>query len=142
MSVSYYIDIKLNAEFNKKNIMHFLKKAEDLGFVYFDQIPGERYLDARTLDSSEAYEKLLNPGYDDIGPYLLVKFEDTYFDLSFYSESAKLDIHLGNFSCEWEKTFHLVEQNEILIDFARYIRTLLKICSDFVILDLSTEIEP
>lgn len=146
MSKIHFLTITLDAALNRENVMQFLRRAQELDFVFFDFIPGERYLDSVCIGLEQTCAKLLHKNEDPAAwgeACVLVKCEDTYFELYLVTVAKNhMEIHIRNFFCEWNKMFSTEHLDDLLlIDFARYIRVFLSVCKDFVVISLNVTTE-
>lgn len=141
MSMSYSLSMNIKANFTRDSIYRILENGNKIGFVYYDNIPGETYLDAPVIDSLCATNKILenNEVSQELGKIVLTKFEDTSFDFGFHElENYELQICFSNMTYPWRREFWNGGKNKIGLDFSRYAHLQLKICKDFSILALET----
>jgi hypothetical protein len=143
MSTCYGVSVHLSVSYSQENIYALLKAGEELGFIYYDHIWGERYAESPILNIDGVVKKVMNFSpkmFEDDDSCIYSKLEDTYFFLSIRSEDNLILLSIGGFGSTWEKEFYYSCGGNIrMIDFARYIRVMLKMCKEFVILDLATE---
>jgi hypothetical protein len=143
MSVYYDISVHLGVSYSQENIYALLKTGEELGFIYYDYVCGERYADSPILNITDAVKKVMSfspETFDNENSIIYTKLEDTYFYLAIHSKNNLILLSIGGFSQPWKKKFDYSHGgNTHMIDFARYIRVMLKMCKEFVILDLATE---
>ncbi|MGB8367294.1 MAG: hypothetical protein WCD44_02950 [Candidatus Babeliales bacterium] len=89
------------------------------------------------LDSNSATNLILTIEQEDERPKIYAKFQDTDFFIWIYKEKNNLlNFFIGDFCVAWKKEFM---DNHYGIDFARYIRLLLRVCNEFTILSLETD---
>ena len=137
MSKIYSVEVILEASHDLFNIALLLEKGASLGFVYHDHVDGKMYNLAPVLSAKDAAQKIINYDFikDEAAPSVYTIYEDDGFFLwCFQSEDQFLKVSIGGFGNPKEKDGSL--------DFAHYIRLLLDLCDDFVILSLTTEIIP
>lgn len=138
MSISYGVEVTLKAQYSKKNIKKIIEKGKSIGFIYFDTKDAKNLY---CLDIENAVKEAMNKSPEiisDGGPYIDTKFEDTRFFFRITEQKYFFTVSLDCFSSTWERVFW--NSNDILkVDFARYIRLLLKLCEEFIILELKTE---
>jgi hypothetical protein len=95
---------------------------------------GERYENAPILNYEHASDKIINAAYEKIegGPSVYTKIDDfSYAYIWFYeTEEGYLEIYLGGFGSPKRKDYY--------IDFTHYIRIILNLCEDYIILSLCT----
>jgi hypothetical protein len=142
MSACYGISVHLSVSYSQENIYALLKTGEELGFIYYDYICGERYANSPILNITDAVKKVMSfspESFDNENSSIYTKLEDTFFYLSVYNKNNLILLSIGDFSKTWKKNFYYSRiGNMHTIDFARYIRVMLKMCKEFVILDLDT----
>jgi len=143
MSKIYSVTALLDASFTFENIQCLLKKGLENEFVYFDQIECERYFDSQVLNLHDATNKIFisTDQNREYGRTILTKYQDTSFSFRFINdENNRMQVDFSDISYRWIKEFWNSGRDISAIDFARYIRLLLKICEDFNIKELATEI--
>jgi len=67
--------------------------------------------------------------------YIHAKFQDTDFFIWIFKKNNLLSFSIGDFGIAWKKEFI---HDHYGVNFARYIRLLLRVCIDFTILELKT----
>jgi len=133
MSVFYSVEIVLNLRYEKNNIDCFFQKCLENNMLLYTN-PFDNLLNE--LDSSDAAAKILAIEIEDEERRVYTKFQDTDFFIAVYKEKNNiLSFSISGFGPTWEKDFF---HDHYSIDFARYIRLLLRICRDFTILELKT----
>ncbi len=132
MSISYSISIILNLEHTKKNIEHIFQQCiENNMYLYAD--PFDKLSE---LDSANAAVRILTFELEDDERNIFVRFQDTDFFMWIYNKNNLINLSIGAFGILWRKEFM---SGYYGFDFARYIRVLLRVCSDFTILSLETD---
>lgn len=127
MGIGHYIDIELNSEFSKAAVRTLLQRSLDCGVLYQDY---------NYLNVDDALVKLFNQidSKKERHSYLSVIVEDTLFNLwIFPSERNFLTISMGDPCPKWKKNFYGSGEWYYSFDFARYMRLLLNISTDFTI---------
>lgn len=135
MSVNYSIETILNTSFRIENIQTVLIKGTTLGLKYHDHKEGVLYGLAPVLHEEEAAKKIINAHYNktEEGSCVYATCKKEGFFIWFYeSDFGQLEVHIGVFSNPKIKLH--------FIDLAYYISLLLKLCEDFCILSLKTDI--
>jgi len=88
----------------------------------------------RLLKGSKINEQIREDG----GPYIFIKFQDTYFslwiDANDSGEGTKIYLG-GSGAYSWKKRF-INSDDSYYFDFMRYVRLLLVMCEDFSIISL------
>jgi hypothetical protein len=136
MSTLYSLRVQVEAVFNCKTVERILQRGIDHGMIYFK---GE-YVSAETLSAIQGATKLLfcdEQIREDGGPYIFIKFQDTYFSLWINAhEGGGTIIYLGGSGAySWKKAF-VNSDDSYYFDFMRYVRLLLVMCEDFSIISL------
>jgi len=131
MSVSYTIKIVLDLKYEETNIDYFFQKCiENNIHLYPDSFDN-----SNDLDSSNAATRILTVELEDEERCVRAKFQDTDFSIWIFKKNNLINFFIGDFGIKWKKEFI---NDDYGIDFARYIRLLLRICRDFTILELET----
>ena len=132
MGTSYSIEVFLDLQYKKSNIDYLFQKCiENNIYLYSDTFD-----DVHKLDSSDAAARILTVKLEDEVHCVDAKFQDTDFSIWIYKEKNNLlSISIGSFGIIWRKEFM---DGSYRIDFARYIRLLLRVCKNFTILSLET----
>jgi len=132
MSISYSIEFFLDLKYEKNNIDYLFQKCIENNICLYSDTFDNVY----ELDSKGAATQILAIEVDDEKPKVHAKFQDTDFFIWIYKEKDNLlSISIGSFGRIWRKEF---VDGCYDIDFARYIRLLLRVCRDFTILKLET----
>ncbi len=130
MGISYSINIVLDLKYEKKNIEYFFKKCSENNIcLYRDSFNLTR------LDSKNATNQILNMKLEEEERCVRAIFQDTDFSIWLYNKNNLISFSIDDFGMIWRKEFM---DGCYSFDFARYIRTLLIICKDFTILELTT----
>jgi len=132
MSVFHSVEVILDLKYEKNNIDYFFQKCLENNMLLYT----EPFDNLNKLDSDSATTKILAVEIEDEERRVYTKFQDTDFSVAIYKEKNNLlSFSISGFGPTWEKDlFH----DHYDIDFARYIRLLLKICKNFTILALQT----
>jgi len=132
MSTFYSIRILLDLKYEKNNINYLFKKClENNTRLHIDP-----FANLSELDSNDATTQILTVALEDEERCVRAKFQDTDFSIWIFKKKNNLiSFFIGDFSLKWKKEFI---NGNYGIDFARYIRLLLRICRDFTILELKT----
>ena len=131
MGILYTIEILLDLKYEKKNIDYIFQKCIENNICLY--IPFSKL----ELDSNNAAVKIFAVAIEDEKPKVHAKFQDTDFFIWIYKEKNNLlSFFIGDFGITWKKEFI---NGDYSIDFAQYIRLLLKVCKDFTILALETD---
>jgi len=140
MSVSHAVRVRVDVPYVSKNIDKILQKCSANGLIYFRGIWGG-YDDSKILNSQEGAEVLLTPDKNDEGgPFLRASIVDTSFDVRIYKfRETSTTLSFANFYPKWEKDFSSGVASISVIDFARYIRLMCKICDDYPIIGVETD---
>jgi len=132
MGITYSIRILLSFKYEKKNINYLFQKCLENNIRLY--VP---FSNLNELNSSGASTRILTMELEDDERYIHAKFQDTNFAISIYKKKNNLlKFSISNFGIMWRKEF--INDN-YGIDFARYIRLLLRVCKDFTILALETD---
>ncbi len=133
MGISYSVESFLNLKYEKINIDYFFQKClENNIHLYADSFDK-----LNELDSRNAAARILSVELDPEDRCVDAKFQDTDFSIWVYKEKNDLlSISIGSFGIKWRKEFI---NDHYDIDFARYIRLLIRVCKDFTILALETD---
>ena len=143
MSIYYTCDIHLEASFNKEILMHLIKKGERMGFLYLARSNYSQSTDpSKVFTTDEAVEHIIigrTTKKDDFNfaKSLEIKYEDTYFTLSFNEKNNAIYLHMFPIANIWKKTF----ENQKYFDFGRYTKILINLCEDFPITNICTEMD-
>jgi hypothetical protein len=133
MSIIYAIRILLDFSYEKNNIDYLFQKCiENNIYLYSDT-----FYDIHQLDSISATSRILSVELEPEDRSILAKFQDTDFFIRIYKkENNLIKFSIGGFGIAWKKEFM---NDHYGIDFARYIRLLLRVCKEFAILSLETD---
>lgn len=114
-----------------------------MGFIFYDFIPGERYLNSPILSAEKATKKVFNPRpevLEDCGQCLYIKNENTIFNMIFYDiKNSSFTISIGDFNHDEKKNYYGSGTEEYTIDFQRFIKMALDLCKDFCIAEIKTD---
>lgn len=132
--MDYGIAIKLDTNYKKESILKILERGKLKGFIYYDQINYEKYIDTPIINSIETANKIM-AAYEkniDGGPAVFSLLEgDTNATLWFYNREGVLEFFAGSLGCPKKKGFY--------IDFAYYTKMFLDLVEDFPVLEIKTE---
>ncbi|MGB8367610.1 MAG: hypothetical protein WCD44_04590 [Candidatus Babeliales bacterium] len=133
MGISYSIDALLDLKYEKNNIDYLFQKCiKNNIFLYSDT-----FYDMHKLDSIGATNRILSVELEPEDRSILAKFQDTdFFIWIFKKKNNLIKFSIGGFGITWRKEFI---DDRYGIDFARYIRLFLRVCSEFTILSLETD---
>lgn len=86
MSMDYFIDITLDAQFDELSISKVLIRGRENGFTYYDHIICKRYDDSPILTPTQAATKIVAALRNKIedGPTVYTNIGDTTVFISFY----------------------------------------------------------
>ena len=133
MSVFHSVEVVLDLKYEKKNIDYLFQKCLESNMILYTD-PFDNLLNE--LDSSVAAAKILAVEIEDEERRIYTKFQDTDFSIAVYKEKNHLlSFSISGFGPTWEKDFFHDHYN---IDFARYIRLLLRVSKNFTVLALKT----
>ncbi len=133
MGILYTVEILLDLKYEKHNIDYFFQKCIENNINLYSDTFDNVY----ALDSNSAATQILAVEIDNEKPKVHAKFQDTDFFMWIYKKKNNLiSFFIGDFGITWKKEFI---NDDYGIDFARYIRLLLRICKDFTILELKTD---
>jgi len=133
VGIFYAIDIFLDLKYEKKNIDYFFQKCIENNILLYP----DAFDNAYELEGSGATARILSIELDPEERCIRAKFQDTDFSIFVYKEKNNLlSFSISGFGIIWRKKFI---NDHYDIDFARYIRLLLRICKDFTILALETD---
>jgi len=141
MNTEYSINLVLDTKFEKNNLIPLFKKALDLGIKFFDE-QADDTLDMPILTSKKATQIATQEKKeitdDPIGTLWGVFHDTSFFFYVFRKPNNVIIVSLLIFpeSLKWIKKY----KESDVIDYARYIRLLLKICEDYTVINLETEI--
>ena len=137
---NYFLVIKLFAEYNEKNIYYLFQKGEQLNFRYS--------LKDNILNPIQAGDKILNANKKNLGKAMLdfswespsvhIFLQNLDFMLSVYCFDNFIKISISDLYLE--KKFPNSKSDYININFPPYIHCILKLCEDFNILELKTDV--
>ena len=132
MGIIYSIEALLDLKYETNNIDYLFQKClENSIYLYADSFDK-----LNKLDSSSAVARTLSVELEPEDRCVNSKFQDTDFSIWIYKEKNDLlSISIGDFGIKWKKKFI---NDDYGIDFARYIRLLLRVCKCFTILELKT----
>jgi hypothetical protein len=120
----------LDLKYEKNNIEYFFKKClENNIYLYQDSF------DLTRLDSKNATSQILNMKLEEEERCVRALFQDTDFSIWLYNKNNLISFSIDDFGVKWRKDFM---DGYHSFDFARYIRLLLRVCNEFIILALET----
>jgi hypothetical protein len=132
MSITYTARVKLDAKYSPANMLHILKEGAAIDFVYYQYL----YSKSPVIDLAKAVENFLATDPDSGDRLINIVFQDTNFFISFLkSDDEKLKVSMVAFGSPWCTDFR---DNTRMVNLARYIRLLLQLCKDFVVLEVKT----
>jgi len=132
MGVSHSIHIVLDLKYEKNNMDHIFKQCIENNMRLYP----DSFDNLNELDSSGAATRILTVELEEEERCVRAKFQDTDFSIWIFKEKNNLlSFSIGDFGIKWRKRFI---NGRYDIDFARYIRLLLRVCKDFTILALET----
>ena len=130
--IIYSIEILLDLKYEKTNIEYLFQQCIENNICLYIPFGG-----LNKLDSSSATTRILTVKIEGYERYIHAKFQDTDFSIFVYKEKNNLlSFSISGFGITWRKEFI---NDDYGIDFARYIRLLLRVCKDFTILALETD---
>ena len=133
MSVFYSIEALLDLKYEKNNIDYLFQKCLENNIGLYS----DAFYNTCKLESNNAATRILSIKLEHEERNVLAKFQDTDFFIWIYKEKNNLlKFSIGGFGVVWRKKFI---DGDYDIDFARYIRLLLRICKDFTIFTLKTD---
>jgi hypothetical protein len=133
MSIIYAIRILLDFSYEKNNIDYLFQKCIENNICLYS----DTFYDIHRLDSISATSRILSVELEPEDRSILAKFQDTDFFIRIYKkENNLIKFSIGGFGIAWKKEFM---DGHYGIDFARYIRLLLRVCNEFTILSLETD---
>ncbi len=132
MGILYSVDVILDIKHKKNNIDYLFQKClENNIHLYYGA-----FYDVNRLNSSGATARILLVELEPEDRYVDAKFQDTDFFILIHKEKNNLlNFSISGFGIIWRKKFI---NDDYGIDFARYIRLLLRVCRNFTILELET----
>jgi len=132
MSIFYFVSITLDLKYKKNSIDCFFQQCLENNIrLYTDPFDN-----LNKLDSISATMRILSMKLKSEEHSVRAKFQDTDFFIRIYQEkNSLLSFSIGDFGIKWRKEFI---NDHYDIDFARYIRLLLRVCRNFTILELKT----
>jgi hypothetical protein len=132
MSITYTARVKLDAKYSPANMLHILKEGTAIDFVYYQYISSKEPV----TNLVKAVDTFLATDPDSEDRLINIVFQDTNFFISFLkSDDEKLKVSMVAFGPPWRTDFR---DNTRMVNLARYIRVLLQLCKDFVVLELKT----
>ena len=132
MGIFYDIEVLLDLKYKQNNIDYLFQKCIENNICLYIPFGG-----LNKLDSCSAATRILTVEIEGDERYIRAKFQDTDFSIFVYKEKNNLlSFSISGFGIVWRKEF--INDN-YGIDFARYIRLLLRVCKDFTILALETD---
>jgi len=133
MGIIYSVRAVLDLKYEKDNIDYLFQKClENNIHLYADSFDK-----LNELDSSSAANRILSIDLECEDRCANAKFQDTDFFIRIFKKKNNLiKFSIGGFGRIWRREFI---NDHYGIDFARYIRLLLRICRDFTILALETD---
>ncbi len=134
----YSVVVGLDAIPNNANIKKILQNGDTLNIIYFDGPLETVNKKSRIITYDQLADRLTN-AYENVS--VLVKAQDVYFSLGIYDSNDKqLNVTFQIAGLAWVKQFP-GSLEDCSFDYARYIRLLLKMVEDFVIIKLETKDE-
>ena len=131
MGTFYDVEVLLNLKYEKTNIEYLFQKCIENNICLYIPFGG-----LNKLNSSSATTRILTVEIEGDERYIRAKFQDTDFSIFVYKEKNNLlSFSVSGFGIIWKKEFI---NDDYGIDFARYIRLLLRVCRGFTILALET----
>ena len=130
MGILYSADAMLDLKHEKINLEYLFQKCIENNIYLYIPFGG-----LNELDSNNATARILSVEIEDDEHYIHAKFQDTDFSIWIFKKNNLIIFSIGNFGITWKKEFI---NDDYGIDFARYIRLLLRVCKDFTILALET----
>lgn len=143
MSREYGIYTTLGLSFTQENMQILIQKTSAIGFIYLTEKEDKELFNIKiryfTIDQAISKLLMMAERMDEYDlPFLHVKYQDTDFYFRLYENKNKLiEMGIGVFGFCWNKHPEYGD-NESTIDFSRYIRLLLNVCSDITLLRLET----
>ena len=132
MSVFYSIRILLDLKYKENHIEYLFQKCIENNMRLYK----DAFENICELDSSDSTARILAIELEPEERRVYVKFQDTDFSIAVYKEKTNLlKFSISGFGIMWRKEFI---NDHYDIDFARYIRLLLRVCRSFTILELKT----
>jgi|SRR5579862_2118473 len=132
MSITYTARVKLDAQYSPANMLHILHEGTAIDFVYYQYMSSNEPV----TDLVKAVDTFLSTDSDSDDRLINIVFQDTNFFISFLnSDDEKLKVSMVAFGPPWRTDFR---DNTRMVNLARYIRLLLQLCKDFVVLELKT----
>ena len=132
MSVFYSIRILLNLKYKEVHIDYLFQKCIENNMRLYK----DAFENVYELNSSDSAARILAIELEPEERRVYVKFQDTDFSIAVYKEKANLlKFSISGFGIMWRKEFI---NDDYGIDFARYIRLLLRVCRNLTILELKT----
>jgi hypothetical protein len=133
MSTTYTIDATLNAKYTPQNMLCILQEGSKANFLYYQTISHK----APISDLEKALDVLLATDPNSGDSFINIVFQETDFFISFFkSDDEKLKVSIMAFGAPWRADFR---DNIRMVNLARYIRLLLQLCKDFIVLELKTD---
>ena len=133
MGTFYSIDALLDIKYETSNMDYLFQKCiENNIYLYSDA-----FYDIYELNSNNAAARILSVELEPEDHNIRARFQDTDFFIWIFKERDNLlSFSIGGFGVIWRKGFI---NDTYGIDFARYIRLLLRVCKNFTILELETD---
>ena len=120
---------------NKEVINNILSLGEQLDFIYFNYEVNECPIYCAIINTHQALALVMLGRIDDPNSHcVFVRFQDTFFELSFSNNDGNLSIVMHNFFYIWEKRFPA--SRKFKADYTRYLRLILKITEQFQIIKI------
>jgi len=141
MSVSHAIRFVIDVPYTLENVSKILKSGIDNELVYFLYDCKKGIDPDKILSADEGARYLLSHQENDCcGAWLMAKINETWFHMRVYESPEKLIVlSFANFSPMWINEFdNGICAGIVEIDFARYIRYMLKICQDYRVIRANT----
>ncbi len=133
MGIIYSIEALLDLKYEKNNIDYLFQKCLENNIGLYS----DAFYNIYKLDSRRATDRILSLDLEPEDRSARAKFQDTDFFIRIYKEKNNLlSFSIGCFGKIWRKEFI---NDHYAIDFARYIRLLLRVCKNFTILALETD---
>lgn len=137
MSITYCIEIILDAYLNENSIELILKRAQEAECTFYEAETYEYFEQEKNtpISINQAVTSIFELYQEsEHGGPIIVKKDSTEVLLSFNTKHNNLTVFLIPFAYHWEKEF---SNGEYQKDFARYIELLLAITQDLPIINVT-----
>lgn len=145
MSFCYAVEAILSMPCNRENVLQILERGKQLNVIFFNNLDAncdssDPYQSYTHLSLEQAVEAFFTLDYDPfMGRSILARAEGIGFAIRIAAEAKNtLLFSLERIGFSGEKCFFASGSDEYAVNFDRYIRFLLKWCSDFPILRFET----